>query len=78
MANRGSEAETSSWQVDLERKEFKPSDYMEAIKSTRMYYESYVNGYVNFYENWLKKEGLLRICNIKEVTTLLRIFWLKP
>lgn len=41
----------------LKRRKFRSEEYDEILKTTRMYYETFANSYVNFYENWLKEEG---------------------
>lgn len=41
----------------MKRKTFDKKNYTGVIKSTRKYYDEHSERYVEFYENWLKKEG---------------------
>jgi len=41
----------------MKRKKFDKEDYNGVIKSTRTYYDEYSERYVEFYENWSKREG---------------------
>jgi ubiquinone/menaquinone biosynthesis C-methylase UbiE len=41
----------------MKRIKFDRKDYEGVIKSTRTYYDRYSQKYVEFYENWLKREG---------------------
>ncbi|MFQ6086851.1 MAG: class I SAM-dependent methyltransferase [Candidatus Bathyarchaeia archaeon] len=41
----------------MKRKKFDRKDYHGVIKSTRTYYDEYSEKYVEFYENWSKREG---------------------
>ena len=41
----------------MKRKKFEGREYNGVLKSTRAYYDSFSEGYVRFYENWLKGEG---------------------
>jgi ubiquinone/menaquinone biosynthesis C-methylase UbiE len=36
---------------------FDKKDYTDVVRSTRTYYDRYSQKYIEFYENWLKKEG---------------------
>jgi ubiquinone/menaquinone biosynthesis C-methylase UbiE len=50
----------------LKRKKFKGRKYNGVLKSTRAYYERFSEGYVRFYENWLKGEGEFSNLGYKE------------
>jgi ubiquinone/menaquinone biosynthesis C-methylase UbiE len=41
----------------MKRKKFNKKDYSGVIKSTRTYYDEYSERYVEFYENWSKRES---------------------
>jgi len=41
----------------MKRIKFNKKDYTNVIKSTRTYYDEFSQKYVEFYENWLKREG---------------------
>ena len=50
----------------MKRKKFDKKDYNDVIKSTRTYYDKYSGQYVEFYENWLKREGQFTDSKYKE------------
>ncbi len=41
----------------VNRRKFGAQEYNKILKTTRLYYETITNNYMEFYENWLKKEG---------------------
>jgi ubiquinone/menaquinone biosynthesis C-methylase UbiE len=41
----------------MKRKRFDKKDYNDIVRSTRTYYDKYSERYVEFYENWSKREG---------------------